>query len=72
MTQVLICVKGELCLFPSSTGPDMGFNSEKDGFSYSLNCGSTKVYSYNCITVFGVELYQIMLIWNLKSPESFQ
>lgn len=47
----------------------MGLNSEKDGVSYSLNCEST---NYNCIAVFGVELYPFMLIWNLKSPESFQ
>lgn len=59
-------------MLPSPTGPDMGLNSEKDGFSYSLGYGSTKVYGYNCITVFGVELYQLMLIQNLKSPESFQ
>lgn len=50
----------------------MGFISEKDGFGCSLNYGSMKAYDYNCITVFGVKLYQLMLIGNLKSPESFQ
>lgn len=59
-------------MLPSSTGSDMGFIAEKDGFGCSLNYGSMKAYDYNCITVFGVKLYQLMLIGNLKSPESFQ
>lgn len=59
-------LRGSCACFPSTTGSDLGFISEKDGFSCSLNYGSMKAYDYNCITVFGVPA---ILAYDSKEPK---